>query len=283
MRKATTTIVILLCTITISFAASIEKAILFNQHGLTTDAKRELIEVIFHNRSKQKDKAKAYYLLGNIAFAENKIKVALNSWNYLVKNYPKSDEAMLVGGRIAELSEIVRGDSKETIDNAIARSYLKNAEFWSESNSDAFQIDSSWIPKMEAAVKWYDKVITEFRNTNAARIAYEGKLDIILAHKAFDASESRSHLNKFAQHILLLVKMFEDFEREYPDASSLQAFRYQIAQVYWIRHLRRTNLKYVRYLELARGWFEKVIQKGGTNDSFYRDLAQRRLENLKPR
>ena len=50
MRKATTTIVILLCTITISFAASIEKAILFNQHGLTTDAKRELIEVIFHRQ-----------------------------------------------------------------------------------------------------------------------------------------------------------------------------------------------------------------------------------------
>ena len=280
MRKATTTIVILLCTITISFAASIEKATLLNQHGLTTDAKRELIDLIFQEGSTPKDQAKAYYLLGNIAFSEDKTKVALDSWGDLVENYPKSFEAMLIGHRITELSEIVVSDTKETIDNAIARSYLKNAEFWSERKSDTFQIYSGWIHHTTAAIKWYDKVIREFPNSNAARIAYKRKLYTILASDTFDSSKL---FTVFDSNVSALVKMFEDFEREYPDASSLQAFRYQIAQTYWVHLLRVHESRAFKYLELTKVWLEKIIEKAGTNDSFYRDLAQRCLENLNPR
>ena len=284
MRKAITTIIILICTITISFAASIEKATLLNRHGLTTDAKRELIDVIFQDGTTPKTKAKAYYLLGNIAFAEDKIQIALNSWNYLVENYPISDEAMLVGDQIDELSEIVRSDSNEAIDNAIARSYLKNAEFWSKHKSDVFQIDTSLIFEMEVALKWYNKVITEFPNSNAARMAYKGKLHTILASKAFDPNKPLTIAEGFFDnHVSALAETFVNFEREYPDAPTLQAFRYQIAQTYWVHHLRRSRAKAVKYLELGRVWFEKVIQKAGTNDSFYRDLAQRRLENLNSR
>ena len=282
MRKATTTITILFCTITISFAASIEKATLLNEHGLTTDAKRELIDVIFQDGSTLKDQAKAYYLLGNIAFAGDKIKVAFNSWDYLVKNYPKSDEALLVGDRITELSEVVKSDSEEAIDNAIARSYLKNAEFWSKRKSDGFQIDTSWIPEIFAARNWYDKVITEFPNTKAARIAYEGKLHTILASKAFDPDDPNYISGVFDGYAALLVGTFEAFESEHQRASTLQAFRYQIAQNYWRRFI-APGYHDPKYLELTRIWLERVIEKAGTNDSFYSDLAQRRLENLKPR
>ena len=117
-------------------AASLEKAILLNEHGLTTDAKRELIDVIFQKGSKTDDIAQAYYLLGNIAFGEDRIKVALNSWEYLVDKYPNSEEAGLVRERIAKLSEIVIGNTKETVDNAVARSYLRHADFWSEGKSN---------------------------------------------------------------------------------------------------------------------------------------------------
>ena len=282
MRKAIITVVILFCTITISFAASIEKATLLNQHGLTIDAKRELIDVIFQDGITPKDQAKAYYLLGNIAFAEDKIKVALNTWGYLIENYPKSDEAMLVGDRITELSAIVKSDSKEAIDNVIARSYLKNAEFWSKRKGDVFHINTDQIPRMDVALKWYDKVITEFRDTNAARIAYEGKLHTILASKAFEVDYPNYISGVFDEYALLLVETFEAFESEYQKASTLQTFRYQIAQNYWRRFI-VLGSEDLKYFELAKGWFEKVIQNAGTNDSFYRDLAQRRLESLKPR
>ncbi|MDE0325455.1 MAG: hypothetical protein OXN27_16200, partial [Candidatus Poribacteria bacterium] len=163
-----------------SFSASIEKAILLSEHGLTIDAKRELIDVIFEKRSKASDKAQSYYLLGNIAFGEDRIKVALNSWKHLVDKYPKSEEAGLVKNRIAELSEIVVGSAKEDLDNAVARSYLRHADFWSKGKSDIFKIDSSWISNVDASLKWYDKVITEFPKSKAARIAYEDKLRTLL-------------------------------------------------------------------------------------------------------
>lgn len=113
-------------------SASLEKAILLNEHGLTVDAKRELIDLIFEKGSKKDDKAQAYYLLGNIAFGEDRIKAALNSWKDLVDKYPNSEEAGLVRDRITELSEIVVGSAKESLDNAIARSYLRHADFWSD-------------------------------------------------------------------------------------------------------------------------------------------------------
>ena len=51
----------------LTIEASIEKAILLKVHGLNDDAKRELINLIFHEDSERKDKSRAYYLLGAIA------------------------------------------------------------------------------------------------------------------------------------------------------------------------------------------------------------------------
>ena len=135
LLKFKTLIVVIFCFVGVSrlvVAASLEKAILFNEHGLTVDAKRELIDLIFEKGSSTDDKAQAYYLLGNIAFGENKIKAALNSWEYLVNKYPNSNEAELVRDRITQLSEIVVGSAKENLDNAVARSYLRHADFWSK-------------------------------------------------------------------------------------------------------------------------------------------------------
>lgn len=64
--KFKTLIVVIFCFVGVSHlvaAASLEKAILLNEHGLTTDAKRELIDLIFEKESKADDKAQAYYLL----------------------------------------------------------------------------------------------------------------------------------------------------------------------------------------------------------------------------
>lgn len=57
------------------------------------------------------------------------------------------------------------------------------AIFGPEGRIRFFSIDSSWIPNVEAAAKWYDKTITEFPSTSAARIAYEEKMRTLLGWK----------------------------------------------------------------------------------------------------
>ena len=291
-------------------AASLEKAILLNEHGLTADAKRELIDLIFEKGSSTDDKAQAYYLLGNIAFAEDKIKVALNSWQYLANKYPNSEEAGLVRDKITELSEIVVGSAKESLDNAVARSYLRHAEFWSEDKSDIFMIDSSWISNVDAAIKWYDKIIVEFPKSKAARIAYEGKLKTLLGWKepgtggesyGIEASfyiglpsnllsgaerakailaETKAEAN-FTRYMPILLQSFEEFEKDHPEASTLQAFRYQIAQIYWKQgYMDEVSNTWVpTHTDEMKKWLNKIIEKAGDNDSFYRDLAERCLRN----
>jgi len=64
-----------------------------------------------------------------------------------------------------------------------------------------------------------------------------------------------------------LLETFAAFEAEHPDASSLQSFRNQIAQIYF-----EHGFKYK-----AREWLKLIIEKAGPTDSFYKDLAEQRL------
>ena len=252
------------------YAASYEKAVMFSEHGLTKESKTELINVLFSN-SPDSEKAKAYYLLGSIAFSENKISVALNSWRDLVKKYPKSKEATLVQDRITELAEIVGEIEKESIENAVAQSYIRHGDFWSRGKDYKFTIDSSWIPHVEAATKWYDKVIAEFPNSTASRVAYEEKMRTLLGWEESGRYGSKYGIEKsFLQYMPSLLETFNAYEKEHPNASSLQAFRYQIAQAYW------GNKDWAK----TREWLNLIIEKSGESDSFYKDAAQRRLQKI---
>jgi len=146
--------VIFFCIISsLVYAQSLDKAQMLLKYGLSQEAKVELINIVFGDYE-ETVKAKAYYLLGNIAFDENKVSVALETWKELYTKYPESNEAIIVKDRVKELTEIVGDISKETISNAIAVSYLRNGDFWSKGKSDKFIIDSRWIPKIETALKW---------------------------------------------------------------------------------------------------------------------------------
>jgi len=252
------------------FAASIEKANMLSQHGLTKAAKTELIDVVFSNAS-DSNKAEAYYLLGSLAFEENKISVALDSWRKLSKKYPKSKQAKLVKDRIQELAEIVGESAKESIENAVALSYLRHGDFWSRGKDNKFTIDSSWIPHIETATKWYDKVIKEFPNTNASRVAYQDKMRAILGWEESGRYGSKHGIEKsFSQYMPLLLETFSSFQKDHPNAPTLQAFRYQIAQAYW------GNKDWKK----TREWLNLIIKKSGENDSFYKDLSERRLKKI---
>lgn len=124
---------------------------------------------------------------------------------------------------------------------------------------------------MEAAIKWYDRVITEFPKSEASRIAYKGKLRTLLGWKESGKYGSSYGIKaNFYQYMPHLVRTFAEFESNHPEASTLQAFRYQIAQTYWNR----------RDWDLTRKWLGKIIAEAGENDSFYRDLAERRLKKV---
>lgn len=254
----------------IAFSASVEKAQMMSEHGLKGEAKKELINVVF-GKAKSTSKAKAYYLLGSMAFEENKIGVALQSWKDLTTKYPKSKQAVLVKDRIQELAEIVGESAKETIENAVALSYIRHGDFWSRGKKSTFTIDSSWIPNVESAVKWYDKVIQEFPKTPASRLAYKYKMRTLLGWEESGKYGSKHGIkSSFSKYMPQLLETFSAFEKDHPNASSLQAFRYQIAQAYWS----------AKKWEKTKEWLSLIVKKSGDGDSFYKDTAQRRLKKV---
>ena len=264
-----------LCFSTTLQASSIEKAEMLSKHGLINEARSELINIIFEESSmfdsSDDVKAAAYYLLGSLAFQENDIAVALDSWTSLVERYPSSEQAEMVSARLDELAEIVGESAKESTDNAIASSYMRHGDFWSKGKSTIFSIDSSWIPNVESAIKWYDKVISEFPKSVSSRLAYQAKLRTILGWKESGRYGSSYGIQSSpSKYFPLLLSTFNDFERDHPDASTLQGFRYQIAQAYW------NNKEW----DQTRVWLNKIIEVSGGRDSFYRDLAQRRLKKV---
>jgi len=251
-------------------AASIDKAKMLSNHGLNNEAKLELIDIVY-SKSSITNKAEAYYFLGNIAFEENNVGVALNSWVELTKKYPNSTQAKLVGEKIEQLSEIVGESAKERINNAVASSYIKHGDFWSKGKDTRFTIDSSWLKSFDAALKWYDKAIIEFPKTTAAKVAYQEKLRTLLGWKESGRYGSSYGVKKdFKLYIPVLIETFNSFEQEFPNASTLQAFRYQIAQSYW---------KAKDFIK-TREWLNKVIAKAGKGESFYKNTAKLRLEKV---
>lgn len=251
-------------------AASIDKAQTYSQFGLVEDAKHELIEILYGKKSAE-ERAEALYLLGSIAFEESDIAVALNTWTKLVKEYPSSPQASQVKQRLDVLQSIAGSASKEKLENAVAQAYLKNADFWSNDRSKIFTIDSSWIPKVEASLHWYDKVISEFPNSTAAKVAYQDKLKTLLGWKETGRYGSSYGVEaNFNKYMPLLLETFNEFKKDFPEASTLQAFRYQIAQVYWGQK-DWTN---------TRKWLNEIIDTAGERDSFYSATAKLRLQKV---
>jgi tetratricopeptide (TPR) repeat protein len=247
---------------------SYAKAEMLHRHGLSVEAKKELIDLITSGVASNADEAASYYLLGSIAFEENDLAVALSTWEVLVTQYPDSPSSALVRDRMGELAQIVGATTKHSIDNVIALSYLRHAEFWSDEKDEIFRIDSSWIPNVEAAVKWYDRVIDEFPGTPAARLAYIGKLRTLLGWKdPGQYGQPHGVRANFREYMPQVIDVFQVFETAFPEASALQGFRFQIAQAHW------RNKDWGG----TREWLQRIIEIDGVQDSFYGDLAKRRL------
>ena len=255
----------------IGLSQSFQKAEMLLDHGLTAEAQKELIDVVYSNSpSSIKDKSKALGALASIALDKNNVSLAYKTWTRIIKDYPGSPEAAIAKERIPLLKSILGKASDEIIDNAIARTYLRSADFWSKERDRIFKIDSSWIPNVEAAVYWYDKTIAEFPNTSAARQAYEEKMRTILGWKEPGQYGESVGVASSASYIPTLEATFRSYEATFPDASAAQGFRYLIAQAYWKK----------RNWSKTREWLNEIVQKDGDSNSFYKDLATRRLNKV---
>jgi len=247
---------------------SVELAKDYYQHGLNERAKETLIAVLHTKSTERSSKAKTLYMLGQISFDEGRIQVALGDWKSLVRDYPDTSEAREINGRLKQLSEIVGKLSDTNISSLTAQSYMSNGNFWSGSDH-IFHIDSSWLPDVELALQWYDRIIEEFPNSDAAELAYERKMFALIGWK--DAiGDSHGLRADFAKYMPQVLDTFSSFESTFPSNSSLQAFRYQIAQAYWER----------RDWANTKLWLGKVIEKSNGESTFYTETAKARLQKL---
>ena len=247
--------------------ASIEKAKMLNTHGLKDAAKQELIDVIF-GTSGTEAKADAYYYLGNIALTERKITAAISTWRELVEKYPNSKRVVEVQQQI----EVLRFGLSDTLDTALgnveAQLYLQNAEFWAMHYvNNNFVIQTADLPRIEAGFKWLDKVIAKFPGMAEAEKAYKYKF-----FQLYNEVSPISYEHIFTNDMNKLISLFEEFEAAFPKSTSLQMFRFQIAQLYITHEME---------VKAATPWLNKIIETEGDRDSLYKQIAQYRLKMRK--
>ncbi len=272
-------------SIAVSSEDELSRAAMLAQHGLIRDAKLAYINLMFRVDD-DTVRAKCLYELGMISFREDDIGMAINTWRTLIEEFPDSEEGQAVKERIdllsSKLEEVLVGHSEDET----ASLYLDNADFFSNRiRDDSWGVDTSWLSNENMALHWYDKVIAEFPNTNAAHRAYVRKFKTLVGSSGrngggFEAAvygggDFGDYGNKeVARHyITLMVFCFEDYMRDFPDGVFANRMRYQIGQSHWV----------LNDNEKATLWLKKIVDSGQGDDDFYVYVAKQRMANLDKR
>ena len=160
---------------------SVSRGLMLKMHGLEVDAKRAFIDLLYNDEAHEEDKADALYQLGLIAFNNKDIGLATETWGILIDEFPNTEKSRTVSAGIKYLledydalvlesaKEEIR-DRKEVMRDALAQSYLLNAQFWWDPPKQ-WGIYTSHINHLTMAREWYDKVVTEFPRTDTAKKA----------------------------------------------------------------------------------------------------------------
>lgn len=153
---------------------SVSRGLMLEMHGLEMDAKRAFIDLLYSDAAGEEDKADALYQLGLIAFNNKNIGLATDTWSILIDEFPNTEKGRTVSAGIKYLLEdynsLVIESAKEDMRGALAQSYLLNAQFWWDPPKQ-WSIYTSHINQFTMALEWYDKVVTEFPGTDAAKKA----------------------------------------------------------------------------------------------------------------
>ena len=242
----------------------------YYRHNFNEIAKEKFLSIYHSPDSSVDEKAKALYIVGQIVFEEGDYSLALEDWELLITKFPDSEYAKQIAKIYSQISDIITFDSDRNSITLVARAYLQNGDFWSNADRE-FIIDSSWMPNVEIALKWYGKVLEEFPNTPSAEVAYRRKLFALLGSSNPDDNQKVFGLKQdFKKYIPVVLKTFSDFEKDFPKSAYMQGFRYQIAQAYWTEG----------YTKSAKTWLKKIIMYGDGKETFYTETAKARLKNL---
>lgn len=253
-----------------AYNQSIKLGLDYYHHNLNSEAKILFIKLLNSNESTDDLKAEVLFWLGQISYEEGNYSTAFNDWEMLVSTYPQSSFANEIGEQLNQLREVLTRVTDIEFSNAIASSYLKNGDFWSEAGTK-FLIDGSWFPKIELSIEWYDRVINEFPGSKAAELAYRKKIFTLLGWEDPGQYGAKHGAKKsFSTYIPLVIETFNEFEAAFPESSYLQGFRYQIAQEYW------RNKKW----DGTRTWLQKVLDSSGGKETFYTQSAKARLNKI---
>ncbi|MCX6174226.1 MAG: outer membrane protein assembly factor BamD [Ignavibacteriales bacterium] len=260
---------LVLFSASILLGQNIELAKSYHTHKLIQKAKEEFI-LVLHTSKTPDSKAETLYWLGNISFEESSYSTAFEDWKKLVSDYPTSKYAIEIKGRLEQLKDVMQQVSEENITSSIARSYLRNSDFWSKAESKIL-IDGSWLPSVELAVDWYDRVIKEFPGTNAAEEAYKQKLFTLFGwEKTRQSGEDYGLKKDFEKYMPQILQTFQEYETNFPESYMLQGFRYQIAQGYWQE----------KDWNKTKEWLQKVIDSSKGLTTFYSETAKARLKKV---
>ena len=228
-------------------------------HGLKGRAMETYIGIL-HTASFPADaKAEALYYMGQMSFEDGSFATAMNDWQKLVSEYPDSPRAAELKDRFTQLQEVYSKVADPPIDSVVARSYIKNGDFWA-GGERRFSVETSLLPNIDLGVAWYDRVIREFPGTEAADLAMQRKVFLWLGFVESD----------YPRNLQGLLDAFTAYEAAFPKDENLQAFRYQISQVYW---------RHGDWLTTT-AWLNKVIAVAGDKSTFYSDMAKARLDNM---
>ena len=160
---------------------SISRGLMLKMHGLEVDAKRAFIDLLYKDEAHEEHKADALYQLGLIAFNNKDIGLATETWRLLIDEFPDTEKGQTVSAGIVSLLEDYDAlilerqqeamqDRAEAMHDAVAQSYLLNAQFWWDAPKQ-WNIYTSHINHLTMAREWYDKVVTEFPRTDTAKKA----------------------------------------------------------------------------------------------------------------
>jgi len=254
----------------VAHGQDVETAKDYYTHNARGKALETFIEVL-HNSKAPDSRAEALFYMGQLSFEDNNYTVAFSDWTRLIKDYPGSKRATEIKDRLTQMREVMGKVSNTSISSTVAGAYLRNGDFWSKGADNIYVIDGSWLPNVELANAWYDRIIAEFPGSDAAEIAYRRKLFTILGWKEIGQYGSAYGIKENPRRYLpLLLQTFAEFESAFPKNPYLQGFRYQISQVYW-------GLK---DWPNTRDWLNKIIQAGEGQPSFYTETARARLNKV---
>ncbi len=241
------------------------------EHGLREDAKRTLIEVILESKYASQ-RASALYLLGAIALEEGDLVIAKKRWEQVRKDYPESSEAKKVAQQEEAIALLAGVSQYRSAANPLANLYLRFGDQWSQGRATILAPEFDDLPKVEAAAEWYDLVVREFPNSDAARIAMESKMLTLLGWQDESGSSHRHGLAyDYQKYMPQLIVAFEEYVGTFPEASARHAFRFLIGQAFY------NALDF----EQAKIWFQGVMESDPSQRSLFGHLARLRLLQLK--